>query len=279
MRHPKCGELNSNNIQIAAGSDGTSAKERLQNSVPCSVIRIERLDKSFGKLDVLRGIDLDLAQPGITAVLGPNASGKTTLIKCILGMVIPDGGSIYINGDKIDGRWAYRDKISYLPQIARFPENLRVREMLDMVQSLRNRVSRADELIVHFGLEKTMDQRLHHLSGGTRQKINIVMTFMYDNPLIILDEPSAGLDPVALIKVKDLILAEQAKGKQILITTHIMGLVEELADTILFLLDGRVHFEGSLGELRGHYGEESIERCIAKLLEENGRKPKPGSHA
>ena len=252
-------------------SDVTNTGQNGAVQADCDVIEIKGLKKAFGKLKVLEGIDLTLNSPGITAILGPNASGKTTLIKCVLGMVIPDDGSIQINDANVIGKYEYRDRISYLPQIARFPENLRVREMLKMVESLRKRPSRVDELIAYYELEEVLNQRLGHLSGGTRQKINLVMALMYDNPVLILDEPSSGLDPIALLKTKDLIMAERAKGKQILITTHIMSLVEELADVVLFLLDGHIHFHGTPEDLRKQYGEEDLERCIARMLAEQGQ--------
>ena len=231
------------------------------------MIAIRGLEKSFGRNQVIRGMDLVLDTPGVTAILGPNASGKTTLIKSILGMVVPDHGDILINGESILGKWKYRDKVDYLPQIARFPDNLRVRELFSMIDSLRSRNSRADELIDYFELGDVLNQKLGHLSGGTRQKVNIVVAFMYDNPLVMLDEPSAGLDPVSLLRAKDLIRSESVRGKLILITSHIMGLVEELADRIVFLLDGSIHFNGSISDLRTTYDEPTLERCIARMLE------------
>jgi Cu-processing system ATP-binding protein len=236
------------------------------------VIEIRDLHKAFAKKEVLKGINLNLDKPGITAILGPNASGKTTLIKCILGMVIPGHGEIEINGKSVLKEWAYRDTLDYLPQIARFPDNLKVRELVKMIQSFRNRPDRSEELIEYFGLEPALEQRLGHLSGGTRQKVNIVVAFMYDNPIMILDEPSAGLDPVALQLVKKLVKSEKEKGKLILITTHIMNLVEELADEIVFLLDGVIHFRGTTQALLSEYGEDDVEKSIARLLERNNEK-------
>lgn len=235
------------------------------------MIEIKSLRKSFGKNQVLKGIDLQLSQPGITAVLGPNASGKTTLIKCMLGMVIPDGGTIDIGQKPVIGEWAYRDQISYLPQIARFPENLRVHELIRMIKSLRSRASNEEDLISFFDLTSTLEQKLGHLSGGTRQKVNLVLAMMYDNALIIMDEPSAGLDPLAMQRLKALIFREKAKGKQILITTHIMSLVEEVADDVVFLLEGNVHFQGSLRSLRQKFGQEDVEGCIANMLEKTNQ--------
>lgn len=233
------------------------------------MIEIGDLHKSFAKKKVLKGINLSLVKPGISAILGPNASGKTTLIKSVLGMVIPDSGQININGKSVLGEWEYRDALDYLPQIARFPDNLKVHELVKMIQSFRDRPDRSQELIDYLDLREAMGQRLGHLSGGTRQKVNIVVAFMYDNPIMILDEPSAGLDPAALQLVKKLILAEKEKGKLILITTHIMNLVEELADEIVFLLDGVIHFRGTTNALLTEYGESDVEKSIARLLERN----------
>lgn len=232
------------------------------------MIQIANLHKAFGKNKVLKGINLGFEKPGITAVLGPNGSGKTTLIKCILGMVIPDKGDILFQGKSIEGKWTYRDSIDYLPQIARFPENLTVRELLNMVKDIRNRNTNDEHLLQLFELKEYMDKRLGNLSGGTRQKVNLVLTFMYDSPLIILDEPTAGLDPVALIRLKELIQAEKAKGKIILITTHIMSLVEEVADELVFLLEGNIHFKGSPNHLKRTCQESNLERTIAKILQQ-----------
>jgi Cu-processing system ATP-binding protein len=231
------------------------------------MIRIHNLHKSFGKNQVLKGVSLEFRPGAITAVLGPNGSGKTTLLKSILGMVIPDKGSVEMDGKDTKGKWKYRDQIDYLPQIARFPENLKVAELLRMVTDLRDRPADSTRLLKLFGLESFLDTRLGNLSGGTRQKVNIVLAFMYDSPVVMMDEPTAGLDPVALIKLKDLILEERTKGKTILITTHIMSLVDELADEVVFLLEGKIHFQGSLDLLREKYGEDNLERAIARILE------------
>lgn len=230
------------------------------------MITIHHLQKSFGKNHVLKGVDLTFDQPGIVAVLGPNGSGKTTIIKSILGMVLPDEGSIKVQGEDIKGQWLYRNQIAYLPQIARFPENLTVAELLRMVKDLNTGKTHDAELIAHFGLQDFLDKRLGNLSGGTRQKVNLVLTFMYDCPIIILDEPTAGLDPISLVRLKELIHKQRMRGKTILITTHVMSLVEELADEVVFLLEGHIHFRGSLKKLAEMTGETNVEKAIAKLL-------------
>lgn len=236
------------------------------------MITITNLHKSYGKNHVLKGVHLSFDQPGITAVLGPNGSGKTTLIKSILGMVIPEKGEILVENENVKGKWQYRNKIDYLPQIARFPENLKVKELLEMVKDLRSQPADDQSLIKLFDLYPFLDKKLGNLSGGTRQKVNLTLAFMYDSPLIILDEPTAGLDPVALLRLKDLILQEKEKGKTILITTHIMSFVEEMADEIVFLLEGHIHFKGSLQNIKTTYSGHTLEEAIANiLLQQNGK--------
>ncbi len=231
------------------------------------MITINNLHKSYGKNTVLKGIDLNFERSGtITAALSPNGSGKTTTIKSILGMVLPDEGTITFNGQPIKGQWAYRAGIDYLPQIARFPDNLRVRELIAMLKDIRPGASRDEALIQRFGLEPYMDVYLSNLSGGIRQKVNLTLALMYDSPVLILDEPTSGLDPVAMIQLKELIRQEKARGKTIIITTHIISFVEEMADEIVFLLEGNIHFRGSLEELKAKYSEKDLERAIAQML-------------
>ena len=229
------------------------------------MIAIENLHKKFGKNQVLSGVDLKLNNGGIFAVLGPNGSGKTTLIKSILGMVIPNDGVINISGKSIKNNWRYRQQIDYLPQIANFPNNLRVRELIRMIKDLRQKPSDEANLISLFELEPFLDKKLSTLSGGTKQKVNIVLAFMFDSPLMILDEPTTGLDPGSLICLKELIHKEKAKGKTLLITSHIMQFVEEVADKIVYLLEGKIYFNGSIQELKARTSQKDFEHAIAAI--------------
>jgi Cu-processing system ATP-binding protein len=230
------------------------------------MITIKQLHKRFGKNQVLKGVDLDIAQKGIFAILGPNGSGKTTLIKSILGMVIPDKGELCVGGLSINKSWKYRDQIDYLPQIANFPANLKVKELIAMITDLRNRPGEDDKLIALFKLAPFLSKKLSNLSGGTKQKVNLVLTLMFDSPIIILDEPTSGLDPIAMIHLKEIIAEEKAKGKIILITSHIMSFVEEIADEIVFLLEGKVYFKGDIEALKTQTQESNFESSIANLL-------------
>jgi Cu-processing system ATP-binding protein len=230
------------------------------------MIQINGLNKKFGKLTVLDGLELDISSGGIFAILGPNGSGKTTLIKSILGMVIPDKGDIKIEGSSVLKQSKYRNNINYLPQIANFPANLTVKELIKMVKNLRPKVAHDTALIELFDLESFLDKKLGNLSGGTKQKVNIVLTFMFESDLIILDEPTTGLDPISLIHLKEIIHREKEKGKTILITTHIMSFVEEIADEIVFLLDGEIYFKGTSKELKERTGQKDLEHAIANLI-------------
>lgn len=233
------------------------------------MVTIENLHKKFGKNEVLKGINLTIKDGGIFAVLGPNGSGKTTLIKSILGMVIPQEGKISINGSSIKNNWEYRREIDYLPQIANFPGNLTVKELVKMIKDLRDKPANDDELIAYFKLEEFLDKKLINLSGGTKQKVNLVLTFMFDSPLVILDEPTSGLDPISLIRLKAWIQKEKAKGKTILVTSHIMSFVEEVSDDIIFILEGKIYFKGSVSELKQQTNQTDFEHAIATILTEN----------
>ena len=236
------------------------------------MIEIKEIKKNFGKLEVLKGFDFSLSKGKITAILGPNGSGKTTFIKSILGLVIPSGGEIQFEGKSIYKDWEYRKNIGYLPQIARFPENLKVKELFTLIEDVRGESGSANKLIDLFDLNEFLNKRLRQLSGGTRQKVNLVLTFMFDCPIYILDEPTSGLDPIALIRLKDLVKEKKALGKTFLVTTHIMNLVEEIADELIFLLEGKVYFRGTYTEMLEAEKEENLERAIANILEkENGK--------
>lgn len=233
------------------------------------MVEITNLYKKFKKNNVLNGIDLSIKEGGIFAVLGPNGSGKTTIIKSILGMVIPDSGEIKVLDSIIKNNSDYRNQIDYLPQIANFPTNLKVIELIKMIKDLRGNTNLDEYLIEKFKLAPFLNKKLGTLSGGTKQKVNLVLTFMFDSPIIILDEPTTGLDPISLIRLKELIAQEKQKGKTILITSHIMSFVEEISDEIVFLLEGKIYFKGSISELKTKTNQDDFEHAIASILTEN----------
>lgn len=233
------------------------------------MIEITGLSKRFGRQHVLRGIDLAVRPKCVTAIVGPNGAGKTTLIKTILGLARADEGQIRIEGTVVGDDPAYRSAIGYMPQIARFPENLTGAELIAMIADLRRAPDAApldEDLRNQFELAGQLNKPLRVLSGGTRQKVNAVLAFLFRPALLILDEPSAGLDPVASGILKDKILRERAAGRTILIISHVMGEVDELADDVVFLLDGRVQFAGAAHDLKRETRQLSLERAIAQIM-------------
>ncbi|MCK5067648.1 MAG: ABC transporter ATP-binding protein [Bacteroidales bacterium] len=235
------------------------------------MIEIKGLHKYYGNHHVLKDINLDIGEPGIYAILGPNGSGKSTLLKSIIGLVNPRQGTISVNGISVAGTHAYRNEISYLPQIARFPDNLRVFELIRLIKEIRNEEADESELVNLFQVESDIRKRLRNLSGGTRQKVNMILGFLFDTPYLILDEPTISLDPVSLTKFRKIISEKKEQGKIIIYTTHIMNLVEELSDHIILLLEGRIIFKGGLKDIYGKTGSSSLENAISMLVDKNGK--------
>ena len=234
------------------------------------MIEIKKLHKYYGKHHVLKDINLDIREPGIYAILGPNGSGKSTLLKSIIGLVNPRKGDIHVNGISVADTHTYRKEISYLPQIARFPDNLRVYELIRLIKEIRNEEADESKLVSLFQIESEMRKRLRNLSGGTRQKVNMILGFLFDTPYLILDEPTISLDPVALTKFRKIISEKREQGKIIVYTTHIMNLVEELSDQIILLLEGRIIFKGGLEDIYDKTGSSSLENAISMLVDKNG---------
>ena len=231
------------------------------------LVRITHLAKAFGSLSVLRSIDLAVRPGRVMAIVGPNGAGKTTLIKSLLGLTHPDAGEIWFGGSGVRGDEAYRARIGYMPQIARYPENLTGAELLATLKDLRGEGARLDEeLIELLDLESALAQPLRVLSGGTRQKVNAVMAFLFSPELLVLDEPTAGLDPLSSRILKDKILAAKASGRTFIVTSHIMNELEELADDVAFMLDGRALFVGTLAELKRITCQKTLERAIATMM-------------
>ena len=231
------------------------------------MVEVTGLRKRFGRLCVLDGVDLVVSRKRVTAIVGPNAAGKTTLIKTILGLTRADSGTIRVNGTTIDGREDYRAHIGYMPQIARFPENLSGADVFAMLKDLRGDSASVDErLIGEFKLDGEISKPLRTLSGGTRQKINAVMAFLFSPELLILDEPTAGLDPVASGVLKARIAEERESGTTFILTSHIMSELEELADDVVFLHDGKVEFSGPIAEIKSLTRQNTLERAIAAMM-------------
>lgn len=231
------------------------------------MIELKNLSKNFGKKQVLKNINLTLESGKITAVLGPNGSGKTTLIKSVLGLVRPTSGVIEIDGENIENNFFYRNKICYMPQTANYPDNLTANELLSLVKSIRAKEEIfTSELINSFNIDAELGKPFKNLSGGTKQKVSVLIAFAFDPQIYFLDEPTAGLDPVSNSYFKGLVIRERENQKTIVLTSHIMSEIQELADEIVFLLEGEIKFKGTIESLLERKKVTKLERAIAELM-------------
>ncbi|RYY22152.1 MAG: ABC transporter ATP-binding protein [Chitinophagaceae bacterium] len=231
------------------------------------MIKIEQLTKSFGKFKALDDINLQLQEGQAISLLGPNGSGKTTLIKSILGLVIPEKGTIEINGQAVKQNWAYRSRIGYMPQIGRYPENMTIKQVIAMIKEIRKDQTHYDEeLIRDFGLDKVYSKTMRNLSGGTRQKVSASLAFLFSPDIYILDEPTAGLDPLASEILKEKMLRERTAGKLILITSHVLSDLEGIASHIIYLQDGKLMFYKSVEDLQLSTGEQKLNKVVAQIM-------------
>lgn len=233
------------------------------------MITISNLSKKFGKLQALNQLNIAFEQGQCIALIGPNGSGKTTLIKSILGMVIPDEGTIFFNKNNIHNNWEYRSQIGYMPQIGRYPENMTIGQVIAMMKDIRKTNILDEELIEVFGLHSMMNKRMRTLSGGTRQKVSAAIAFLFDARVLILDEPTAGLDPVSSEMLKDKIIKEKLKGKLIIITSHVLSELDDLITQIVYMQEGKLKFQKEIELLKQETGEHKLSKAIAKIMLQN----------
>lgn len=231
------------------------------------MITIQNIYKKFGKLEVLNDVSLTFNKGECIALIGPNGCGKTTLIKSILGMVIPTKGDILFDEKSILKKYKYRDQIGYMPQIGRYPDYMTVGQIIEMIKKIRNSDEVLDQdLIQAFELEKIFNKQMRTLSGGTTQKVSAILAFLFNPDVLILDEPTAGLDPLASEILKEKIIKEREKGKLILITSHLLSELDDMISQIIFMQEGKVHFHKSIADLLVSTNEQKISKAIAKIL-------------
>ena len=237
------------------------------------MITFEGIRKAFGDRQVLHDVSVDVEPGRVTALIGPNGSGKTTLIKILLGLARADAGRVHVNGVELDSAGAYRATVGYMPQAAKFPEHLRVREVFDLVTALRPGAPRDEELVESFMLDREWNRQVGTLSGGTKQRVNAAIAFLFRPSLLVLDEPTAGLDPISAGILRDRIQRERDAGNTVIVTSHVMSELEELAQHVAFLCEGRLRFVGSIAELLARTGAKRVEPAIAALMRDSRRHP------
>lgn len=233
------------------------------------MIDIVNLSKRFGKIQILKNINLQCLKGECIALIGPNACGKTTLIKSILGMVLPDTGDILFQNKNIKNDFKYRNQIGYMPQIGRYPENMTIKQVIEMIKDIRKSELKIDEELLHqFKLTEIFDKKMSTLSGGTTQKVSATLAFLFNPAVLILDEPTAGLDPLASEILKEKIIQEKNKGKLILITSHLLSELDDIVSQIIFMQDGNIIFHKNIDTLKIETNENKISKAIAKVLKE-----------
>lgn len=212
------------------------------------MLRVNRIVKSYGKKFRLDVENLTLESPSVITLLGPNGSGKTTFLKILLGLVNPQKGEIEYNGKSITDDFTFKNDLSYMPQTAIYPENLKVKEIIEITKALKNHTINYDyDLYEQYKIDEILESNFSSLSQGTKQKIAASIVFMFKSPVIILDEPTAGLDPYAAELFKEKILKEKT-NKLLLFTTHIISDVTELSDRLIFLHEGRIKYDKIINE-------------------------------
>lgn len=232
------------------------------------MIRIENIDKRFKKLQALDNVSAIFQKGQVISLIGPNGSGKTTLIKCILGMVKPDNGKIYVNEQLIDHDPLYRSQIGYMPQIGRYPDNMKVGQLFKMLKDIRN-VSETEldqYLLIKYNLKDIFEKPMRTLSGGTRQKVSAALSFYFNPDILILDEPTAGLDPLSSEILKEKIITEKNKNKLILITSHILSDLDELTTHVMYMQEGKMQFLKDIETLQEETGEMRLGKAIARIM-------------
>ena len=232
------------------------------------MINISGLQKTFGKLKVLDDITLQCNRGECIALIGPNGCGKTTLIKSILNMVIPDKGEILFKGKSIKDKDDYRQDIGYMPQIGRYPDNMTIGQVMDTIAGLRKSNSQKDtELMDAYNMRALQNKRMNTLSGGTRQKVSACLAFMFNPAVLILDEPTAGLDPIASEILKNKIICEKEKGKLILISSHQLSDLDNLISEVVFMTEGKLIFHKKVKDLLQGEGEVTVSKAIISTLQ------------
>ena len=242
-------------------------------------IEIAGLRKSFGSTVALDGLDLTVEQGEIHGFLGPNGAGKSTTIRVLLGLLRADGGTArLLGGDPWTDVESLHRRIAYVPgDVALWP-NLTGGEVIDLLSRLRGGVStaRRDDLVARFDLDPTKKARTY--SKGNRQKVALVAALSSDAELLLLDEPTAGLDPLMDRVFRDYVDTIRAEGRTILLSSHILSEVEALCDRVSIIKDGRTVESGTLAELR-HLTRTSVTATLARPPALAALSALPGAHA
>lgn len=226
------------------------------------VLAVRDVVKVFGAVRAVDGVSFSVRRGTITGLLGRNGAGKTTTIRMITGIFLPDSGAI----EWVDGgaeRGDARDRIGYLPEERGLYKQMKVVEHLQFLAEIKGRAGAGvlrdiDRWLERFELSEKREAKIEELSKGNQQKVQLIGTLLHDPELIILDEPQSGLDPVNMVLVRELLRDLKEEGKTILLSTHMMGEAERMADDIVLIHQGKVVLDGSLESVRQSFGKNTL---------------------
>jgi ABC-2 type transport system ATP-binding protein len=226
------------------------------------ILALRNIVKLFGPVRAVDGVSFSVRQGTITGLLGRNGAGKTTTIRMITGIFLPDSGSIDWLGPSSNAT-PFRDRIGYLPEERGLYKQMKIVELLLFLAEIKGvrgpAVRRSiDKWMERFELNDKRDAKVEELSKGNQQKVQLIGTLLHDPELIILDEPQSGLDPVNMVLVRDLLRDLKNEGRTILLSTHMMGEAERMADEIVLIHQGKVVLEGSLENVRSSFGRNTL---------------------
>ncbi len=232
------------------------------------MITIKNLNKSYGKLHVLHNINLQLEKGQCIGFVGPNGCGKTTLMKCILGLATPQSGEVIVNGMNVQDNPSYRQHIGFMQQNSCFPENMSVRETFKTIEDVRSTdVTLDKELYEAYAIDRIAEKKTKTLSGGTSQKVNAALAFLFNPDILILDEPTASLDPLAANILKEKIVKE--KDKLVFITSHILSELEGIVTHIIFMEEGHILFFKPVDELLKETQQNNVSQAVMYYLKKS----------
>ena len=245
------------------------------------MIAARGVSKWFGRLKALDDFSATLEPGRAYSLIGPNGSGKTTFIKCLLGLVLPDAGDLELDGTSLLGNPMGRAQIGYMPQTGRFPENMRVGQVFDMMMEIRRGTwTRLDEdLKTAFEIGRIERKPMRTLSGGTRQKVSACLAFLFTPEVLVLDEPTAGLDPVAVEILKEKVITAVKSGKTVLLTSHILSDLDEITTDVLYLMEGKLRFNRPIDELKAESGEDKLGKLMARIMRDSAANLRLGDQA
>ena len=233
------------------------------------MISVKNLDKYYGKHHVLKDVSLELHDGQCIAFLGPNGCGKTTLMKCILGLVTPTRGEVTIDGQPVADNPDCRRQIGFMPQKGSFPQNMTVAQTISSIKSVREGKEDVDmELYNAYAIDSFAEKPAYALSGGMEQKLSASLAFMFSPRILILDEPAASLDPLSAEVLREKIRQEKSQGKLIFITSHILSDLDDLATEVVLMEEGRVILHQPTGSLLEQTGSASIAKAVIEILKQ-----------